>query len=712
MIRNPSPDFSLLDQALLRCSDGYCLYDDGGKLYSSSFSFGDFYPKLKNRIKPGYAYAEFVRDLLELKAIQNLKPVDDVDLWVVEHLAQIDEHKRTYVHHLEDGRYMQFQSTRLSNGYWFFAATDITGSVLQRESVEASKKKFESFAQISSDWFWELDKDLQYAYFSTHNAPLGELGKRKLIGVSRIDHVNESALDNPQCREHNAALAERREVDVVLTWKSTEDADSHVHVQILASPQYDTRGNFTGFLGCAKNVTTEYGLKKQLEFQAAHDELTGLINRRAFSNYLNASLKTRSAQSVLEKSVGELHRTLIFFDLDQFKMINDSAGHLAGDQLLIEVTETFKKVFTNPDDIIARLGGDEFAILSSSDEKRALEQAEELIGHIGEYRFQWDERKFSIGASAGIVLLDHSSSDESVLLSKADAACYSAKMAGRNQAHLYCAQSAFESNQHDELGKLELINESLLHDRFSLYLQPIVATKDTGEIKKFEVLLRLWDADGEMVPPGVVIPVAEKYDRMQHVDLRVVEHSIIAISKFREVGEPVALSVNLSGNTLSNESSLNRIARLVEEHEVEPGTLCFEVTETAAIKSIEKACRFVERLKQLGCQFSLDDFGSGLSSFSYLRSLQVDYLKIDGCFVSNIIEDKPNRAIVTSFNTLAQELGMKTVAEYVENDEIANLLTELEIDYLQGFGVGKPQCMNEWLEFYAGKQKLTGTEKI
>ncbi len=709
MIRNPSPDFSLFDQALLSCSDGHCLFDDNGKLLSWSFSFGDFYPKLKDRIKPGYAYVDFVRDLIEFNALQNIKPVDDIDLWVSEHLSSIHEHNREYVHHLDDGRYMQIQNTRLSNGYWFFAATDITVSVLQRESVEDSKRKFESFAKISSDWFWELDKDLRYVYFSTHNTPLGELGKRKLIGVSRIDHVNESALDNPQRREHNAALAERRDVNVVLTWKSADDVDSHVHVQILASPQYDKRGSFTGFLGCAKNVTTEYGLKKQLQFQAAHDELTGLTNRRAFSNYLNASLKSRSAHSGAQDNVAFLHQTLVFVDLDQFKMINDSAGHLAGDQLLVEVTEIFKKVFTNPDDIIARLGGDEFAILSSGDEARAVTQAEELISHIGEYRFQWDERKFSIGASAGIVILDHTSSDESVLLSKADAACYSAKLAGRNQAYVYCAHSAFESNQHDEIGKLELINEALLHDRLSLYLQPIVPTKDTSEIKKFEVLLRLWDANGEMVPPGVVIPVAEKYDRMQHLDLRVVEHSIIAIGKFLEVGEAVALSVNLSGNTLSNESSLNRIANLVETHRVEPGTLCFEVTETAAIKSIEKACRFVERLKQLGCEFSLDDFGSGLSSFSYLRSLQVDYLKIDGCFVTNIIEDKPNRAIVTSFNTLAQELGMKTVAEYVENDDIANLLTELNIDYLQGFGVGKPKCMNEWLELYASQQRLTGT---
>ena len=707
MIQNPSPDFLHLDEALPSCSDGHCLFDDNGKLVSWSDSFAGFYPRLKSKIEPGYSYAEFARDLIERHGVlKNTKPVDDVDAWMESHLTDIFETPQVFVHHLADGRFLSIRHTILSNGFLFFAAIDITVPVMQKDALEDNKKKFESFAKLSSDWFWELDSDLRYVFFSNHNKPLGVLDQSGLIGVRRTDHVSESAVNNLQLMEHNKALEEQKDVDVVLSWNDQTGNEETRYVQVYATPKYNKYGRFSGYIGCAKNITTEYGLKKRLEYQAAHDELTGLINRRAFSSYLNLSLGNHTSANGASDST---HKTLIFVDLDQFKIINDNAGHLAGDQLLMDMTDTFKTVYSDPDDIVARLGGDEFAILTCCDEAGAKEKTEDLIRHIGAYRLHWDERSFSIGASAGIVSLDNTSSDDLDLLSKADVACYSAKMSGRNQVHLYSGDSKFASRQSDEIGKLALINDALINKQLSLFLQPIVPTvKDTDELPKFEVLLRLWN-DGELMSPGEVIPVAEKYDRMQHLDLWVVEQAIHSIDRFKQAGQPVALSVNLSGNTLSNQSCLDRIARLVQKHDVEPDTLCFEITETAAIKGIEKACRFTEHLKQMGCQFSLDDFGSGLSSFSYLRSLSVDYLKIDGCFVTNIVEDQSNRAIVTSFNTLAHELGIKTVAEYVENEAIANLLTEMNVDYLQGFGVGKPSCIEEWFEHFAQNQNLTGT---
>ncbi len=705
MIQNPSPDFQLFDEALLNCADGHCLFDNNGKLLSWSCSFSDFYPKLKDRIKPGYEYQQFIRDLLEHQALRNLKPVKNVDKWVEKQVSRLDDSPE-FVHHLEDGRYMKIRYARLSNGYWFFVASDVTTSVLQREALEESVKRQEGFAQISADWFWELDSDLRYVYFSSHTSPIGGLSRDDLIGTSRIDHMLRNAELNTQCYEHNDALLAHEKVESVLTW---DNGGSIKHVQMIGEPQFNKDGEFTGYVGCAKDVTTEYGLKQQLEFQAAHDELTGLINRRAFGNYLNISLENFARREAENKSPDDLHQTLIFVDLDQFKMVNDNAGHQAGDQLLVDVTRIFSIVYNDPNDIVARLGGDEFAILSSCNEAQAKEQTEKLIRLIGEYRFKWDERTFTIGASAGIVILDDSTSDDSDLLSKADTACYSAKISGRNQVHLFSRHSVFESNQNDEIGKLELINDSLLHERMSLALQPILPTGRIDDHSKFEVLLRLEDATRQVVPPGIVIPVAEKYDRMQHLDLWIIERAIEAIRKFSELGQSVALSVNLSGNTLSNESCLEQIARLVERNKVKPKTLCFEVTETATIKRIEKACGFIEHLKQFGCEFSLDDFGSGLSSFSYLRSLPVDYLKIDGCFVADIEEDLSNRAIVTSFNMLAHELGMKTVAEYVETEEIAELLATMGIDYLQGFGVGAPRSLEEWLRFYADSQRLTGT---
>ena len=708
MIHNPSPEFSLFDEALLSSADGHCLFDRDGKLLSWSNSFSDFYPQIKDRIKPGYKYEQFVRALMENQLIRNLTLVEDVDAWVAKQVAMIGENLE-YIHHLHDGRHMLIKHTLLSNGFYFFVATDITISVKQREALQESKQRFESFAQLAADWFWELDADLNYVYFSGHTLPLCGTPTEKLIGMSRIGHVQDSVEKNSQLQDHNEALLAHKKFEVVLSLVDSDE--SLTHVQVIAAPIYNRKGVFTGYLGCGKNVTMEYGLKKQLEFQAAHDELTGLVNRRAFSNYLSISLDARTQKEAQDLDCSDLHRTLIYIDLDQFKMVNDNAGHQAGDQLLVDVTRIFGRVFDSSDDVVARLGGDEFAVLSASDEIEAKLKTEEFIELVRAYRLSWDERTFSIGASAGIVRIDSDSVGDSDLLSKADMACYSAKMSGRNQVHLYSRHGVFANNQSDEIGKLELLNDSILHDRLSIALQPIVpATSIEDNHTKFEVLLRLEDATRKMVPPGVVIPVAEKYDRMQHIDLWMIEHSLTAIKQFAEYGEQVALSVNLSGNTLSNESCLDKISKLVAHHKIEPKMLCFEVTETATIKRIEKACNFIQHLKRLGCEFSLDDFGSGLSSFSYLRSLPVDYLKIDGCFVADIDQDESNKAIVKSFNALAHDMKMKTVAEYVETDVIAELLIDLGIDYLQGFGVGRPGSLDDWLNYYAQQQHpLTGT---
>jgi len=708
MIHNFSPNFKLFYEVLLNCADGHCLFDSNGKLLSWSFSCGDFYPKIKDRIKPGYECRQFMRDLLENQALKNFKPVQNAEEWVEKQLVQLNENAE-FIHHLEDGRFMHVRCAKLSNGYWLFVAQDITASYVQREALEESVRRMEGFSRISADWFWELDSELRYVYFSSQTSPVGGVNRDDLIGKPRLEHMLENAELNSQCREHNAALMAQEEVESVITW---DDGELKKHIQMIAAPKFNSDGEFTGYVGCSRDITIEYSLSQQLEFQANHDELTGLINRRAFGYCLNSSLETRAECELLRESCDGLHQTLIFVDLDLFKMVNDNAGHQAGDQLLKDVTKLFKSIYTDPKDIIARLGGDEFAVLSVSNADQAKEQAEAFISCVSEYQFLWDKRTFSIGASAGIVRLDYTS-DASDLLSRADAACYSAKMGGRNQVHLYSSDGAFVSSQNDEVGKLELINDALLNERLSLHLQPIVPASGVETIHRFEVLLRLGNGDlispDELVAPGEVIPVAEKYDRMPLLDMWVVEKAIESLEKFRSVGEPVALSVNLSGTTLSNQACLERITSLVDEYSIEPDSLCFEISETAAIKGIEKAYGFIDQLRRRNCQFSLDDFGSGLSSFSYLRSLNVDYLKIDGCFISNIIEDSSSRAMVVAFNTLAHELGMKTVAEHVENDAIAALLKELNTDYLQGFGIGRPQDIDQWLNFYTEQHKLTGS---
>ena len=389
--------------------------------------------------------------------------------------------------------------------------------------------------------------------------------------------------------------------------------------------------------------------------------------------------------------------------------MNDSAGHQAGDQLLKELTNLITNYICE-NSVIARLGGDEFSAVIPCNVEATVEIAQDLIDKINQYQFHWRKRKFNVGACMGVVAIDSTSSDSSDLLSKADIACYSAKSSGRNQVQEYSSQSSFQTQQNDELNKVKLLNDAISNDHIKLYLQPIVPTGNLNEERiKFEVLLRILNGDDEVMPIADIIRIAEKYDRMHQLDLWVTGKALNAIEQMAQYGVDATLSVNLSGNTLSSASSLSQIVALVEAYQIIPGSLCFEITETAAIANIDKVKEAMRELRSLGCEFSLDDFGSGLSSFAYLQTLPVEYLKIDGSFVKSIMTDNACRAIVSSFNTLGHEMGMRTVAEFVENREIAETLTTLNIDYLQGYYVGMPRDLDEWLADYISDQRLTGT---
>jgi diguanylate cyclase (GGDEF)-like protein/PAS domain S-box-containing protein len=681
-----------LDEAFLACTEGHSLFDSDGRLLLWSDSLADLYPPLAHQLKAGMHYSSYLRCMVTLSAIRNIGHIANLDEWVAAEMKKVGVSETEFVHHLLDGRSILVRHKPLSNGFWFFAAFDITELQRAKSAAAGSEQKFRNFARLSSDWFWELDENLCYLYHSSHNQPLSGIDVDKVVGTSRIIDVSGAVVDNEQLREHNQGLREHRYIDVVLTW-TNPDGGSPIHSHIVARPLFDGNGKFTGYLGCGRDVSTLYNLKQQLEYHATHDYLTGLLNRRAFGEYLNEQLTDLQHHPAADS------KTLICLDLDQFKLVNDSAGHQAGDQLLREVTATLRKEF-GPDAVIARLGGDEFAIVVSLPADQAIAMCSAAITTIGRSPFHWQNRRFSIGASAGLTTIDAESTTPHELLSRADIACYSAKAAGRNQCQAYSSHSSFQRQQNEELARLKTLVYAMDNDGVTLYLQPIVPCKpkdNHDQPAKFEVLVRIRDVNGELISPAEVIPVAEKYDRMHQLDLRVIEQSIEAWRRLTASGMRVALSVNLSGNTLSNETCLTQIAALIEEHQLPPGSICFEVTETAAIESIERVTRFILDLRQRGCEFSLDDFGSGLSSFGYLKSLPVDYLKIDGSFVRNILDDKASRAIVTSFNTLSHEMGMKTVAEYVENDAIAHLLGELEIDYLQGYGVGVPRDLEAWI---------------
>lgn len=716
-VHNSLDEYSIFDEAFLGCSDGHCLFDQNGKLVSWSDTFALFYESIIDKIVVGYDYSTFLTDLMNYQVLKNLKPVEDIDAWLKQQQELLKRPKGEFIHHLVDNRIMLIKHVRLSNQFWFFAAFDITELRSKTEELADSKDKFQAFAQLSSDWFWELNSKLCYRYHSTHNDPVGFDAEQQIVGMQRSAHVGQHAVNNEQLKIHNDCLRQYKPVDVVLTWQKkinhlpqpgqpaspqpkVETTVLHTHIQ--AKPIYDRRGIFTGYIGCGKNVTTSYQLAQKMEHQAKHDDLTGLLNRRAFTESLDSCITNEDGDIS-----GHPPKTLIFLDLDQFKLVNDGAGHQAGDQLLKEITFMFINAF-GPRAIVSRLGGDEFGIIHFRSAVDTLIDVQALIENISSYKFKWANRVFSVGASAGIVEINDPYSDGSDLLSCADIACYGAKVSGRNQAQLYSRQNPFHRQQNEELSIVKLLNDSLNNNGLKLFLQPQIPTHKSDLPHKFEVLLRVWDSN-KLIPPGDLIPVAEKYDRMQHIDLWVLENSISNLKNFAAAGVNSAFSVNLSGNTLSDESCLEKIAQLVERSNIEPGSLCFEITETTAIKGIDKAINFIEHLKKFGCEFSLDDFGSGLSSFSYLNALDVDYLKIDGSFVKYIEKDHASRAIVKSFNTLGHEMGMKTVAEFVENEEIASLLTSIGIDYLQGYEVGRPQAIEEWLDHMVQPLKLTGT---
>ncbi len=701
-VQNSIPANSLLDEAFLACTSGHCIFDAQGALVSWSESFAELYPDLSDVVDIGLKYRDFLRTLHDRSAIKNLHKQDNVDAWLDQQLAAIGKAPAQFIHHLKDDRYVLIRHTPLSNQSWLFAAFDITELQETKRAHQLSKDKFMNFAKIATDWFWELDANLCYQYHSGHNRPLGDFDPSTLVGKPRIIDVASRIIKNDQLDEHINALTEHRAFDVVLSWQSADGTFSHSHT--LGKPQFDHNGNFVGYLGCGRDVTEFYSLKQKFEYQAQHDELTGIWNRRAFSAHLDKLITACRDGGATDS------KTLVCIDLDRFKLVNDSAGHQAGDQLLKELTTIISDGFCE-NSVLARLGGDEFSAVIPLNVDQTVNIAQQLINKLSKHQFHWRKRKFSVGACIGVVAIDNTSTDSSDLLSKADIACYSAKASGRNQIQVYSSQSSFQAQQNDELGKVKLLNDAISNDQVRLYLQPIVPTSHTPETRiKFEVLLRVLDPEGDIIPSGDIIRIAEKYDRMQHLDLWVTERALTAIEQMDQRNVNATLSVNLSGNTLSSSNSLKQLVALVESHQITAGSLCFEITETAAIANIEQVKHSMSELRALGCEFSLDDFGSGLSSFAYLQSLPVEYLKIDGSFVKNILNDNACRAIVSSFNTLGHEMGMKTVAEFVENRDIATTLTELEIDYLQGYYVGVPRDLDDWLADYENAElPLTGT---
>ncbi|WP_317205341.1 EAL domain-containing protein [Janthinobacterium sp.] len=464
-----------------------------------------------------------------------------------------------------------------------------------------------------------------------------------------------------------------------------------VAVEESAAPIWSADGEILGAVVVFRDVSHERKLNQQLSWQATHDNLTGLINRREFELQIAAALRS-------SKQEGHVH-ALLYLDLDQFKIVNDTCGHGAGDVLLQLLAKMLQRAMRDSD-ILARLGGDELGVLlPHCPPDQALLIAEQIRQSIRDYHFSWGARNFELAASVGLVEINQDSKSMTELLIAADQACYLAKEQGRNRIHVYRESDVMLARRQGEMLWVARLNEAFETQAFRLYAMPIVDLGARAEAHD-EVLIRILNAKGDLILPEAFIPAAERYDLMAAIDrwviqavcrhIRSVRDSLAPLDALLEGQRraPALFSINLSGVSLADPGLHDYITAQFVEHAIAPEQICFEITETVLIANLPKAQVFMQRMKQLGCRFSLDDFGSGFSSFGYLKALPVDYLKIDGVFVRGIAHNAINRAMVKAINEVGHVMGLKTVAEYVEDEATLSVVRELGIDYAQGYAVG------------------------
>ena len=563
--------------------------------------------------------------------------------------------------------------------------SDITERKLAELEVHAQRERAQVTLNSIADGVITTDNEGRIDYLN----PVAETLTGWTLDDARGRPVNEVIMLRHESKGHtlenpveiclrDGKVTEVGQHSVLVSRKGRE-----VPIQDSAAPIRDTAGALAGAVLVVHDVSKERQLRRQLAHHAAHDSLTGLINRREFEVRLEKALE--SARE------GHSH-VLLYLDLDQFKVVNDTCGHTAGDQLLKQVT-TLIRSFVRSADTVSRLGGDEFGVLlENCTLDRAVEIADEMRSAIRDYRFVAKEAAFDIGASIGVVAIREDSECIESLLSAADVACYSAKDLGRNRVHVY--QHGAAPERHAEMQWVSRITRAIDEDRLELYFQPIVPVGANPDKRgHYELLVRMRDETGRMVPPNAFIPAAERYNIMPMVDRWVVGQALKHLAfrpdpKLQEHG--YTLAINLSGTSLNDDKFVEFVIAAFDEYGPAERALCFEITETAAIQNLGRAVHFMNELKARGCEFSLDDFGNGLSSFSYLQNLPVDYIKVDGNFVRNIAHNHVHQCMVDAIHRVGKAMGIRMIAEHVESAEALVLLEQIGVEYVQGFHIAAP----------------------
>ncbi|MCU7929806.1 MAG: EAL domain-containing protein [Candidatus Thiodiazotropha sp. (ex Codakia rugifera)] len=574
---------------------------------------------------------------------------------------------------------------------------DLAFAIENYERNQAHQAAHESL-EVSSKQLEDVYKQMSLLLESTGEGIFGidEHGLCTFINkaaAAMLDYSQEELLNQPihKCvrmfdeagKSFNRAVLHRGEAVQVKDESFLRKNETLFPVEYSTYPILE-EGRFKGSVTVFRDVTSTRSMMREMRFLATHDSLTHLLNRHAFDQRLRQAFSN-------SKDHGIQH-VLLYMDLDQFKLVNDTCGHVAGDMMLRQLSHRLQRTI-NGNDILARLGGDEFGLLMENCE---LDQAQRLANKIcsvvKDYRFSWEGRTFSTGVSIGIFAIGPTTESPHSALSSADAACYVAKDMGRNRIHVFQPYDEEINRQQGEMRWVSRIESAIDHQRFSLLQQPIMSLRSTaiGD-EHIEVLLRMQDERGKQIMPGAFIPAAERYNIMGSLDRWVIGHAFKWLSENPQRLEELGLcAINLSGQSLGDGNLHEYILTQLRKYDLPAEKISFEITETAVVSRLDQAARFISLLKRRGFRFALDDFGTGMSSFSYLKRLPVDYLKIDGSFVCNMLNDPVDKAMVESINEIGHLMGLQTIAEYVESDQILEQLIDIGVDYAQGYGVVRP----------------------